>query len=150
MFEEFKASIKKMITGELNDPVVCPCCKVLHKVYKRGITGAMTNDLIRFYNEFGIGYGHLTGIKINGGGDFAKLRFWGLIDAAPENLEGFGGRTNGYWKVTEEGVRFIFGHCSIIKYQHVLNGRVVGESGSFVTVTDSLGNNFDYSELMAR
>lgn len=148
--DKFRTAIMKMVGLDTGEPVKCPMCDTYHKVYKRNVTSTMARELIAFYRVNRNRFGHITGINSRGG-DFAKLRLWGLIEQAPDSYAmPIGGKSNSYWRVTAYGYNFINGHTSIKKYKHVLNGTVVGDSGDHLTIHDCLGNRFNYDELMRR
>jgi hypothetical protein len=82
------------------------------------------------------------------GGDWAKLRLWDLIIPRP-GIRGDGSNRTGFYKLTPTGTAFA--QCQWQVPQHVLiyNQSVLGYEGPFVTITDVVGDEFDYDELMS-
>lgn len=142
---------KTYLRANFEEGLECPCCGQFVKLYKRRITSAQAIALIRFYNktlETGIEWHHVTefGEAAFRGGDFAKLRYWGLIE---ESFNHDGSKKNsGYWKITQRGIRFITGQRNITKYIHIYNDVVRGHSEEEVSIYQALGNKFNYEELI--
>jgi hypothetical protein len=132
------------------EPQVCPCCDQLVKVYRRNIAGSTAYDLIRFANGTSLGeerhIRHIT-MRSSGGGDFAKLLYWGLVEEAVNTSTNK--RTSGMWRITPKGYDFVLNKLAIPKYALVYNGKFLGFEGDSVTIEDCLGTNFNYRELMA-
>ncbi len=134
----------------------CPCCDRFIKVYRRALSSSMAQWLIYMYKRSALAkiplWLHVEkdfhGISTPSRGDYAKLRYWGLIEAMPE-VGGSRGRTNGYWRITKKGEEFVEGRITVPARIHLLDNRVVGWSPKTVTIQDVLGKKFDYNELMA-
>lgn len=126
----------------------CPCCGQMVKRYKRKLYGAMIERLARAYNRFGMAPFHLMR-DFNGEhpGDFAKLRYWGMIEEQANTNTNK--RTSGYWRVLPLGREFLAGRASVFSDADVLLGDLVGLSGTMVTVSDVMGETFNFKELMA-
>lgn len=132
--------------------VPCPCCGQMVKLYTRHIYARMALDLIDLYkldrnnpNQ----YFHITEIEGNrrsGGGDFAKLVYWGLVVEQKNDDETK--RTSGYWAITKKGRDFVNIKITVPKSVKIFDGKFFGYSEKHVTIRDSLGKKFDYSELM--
>ena len=87
---------------------------------------------------------------INGGGDYAKLRYWGLIERMPKEPEQ-DKRSSGMWRLTKIGRRFVYGQItvsSVCYYRHP-EGGVLGFETEQIGIEDALGKNFSYRSLMA-
>ena len=54
-------------------------------------------------------------IGYDGAGEFAMLRFWGLIEEH--------GKLK--WRITTKGVDFIFGRLSVQKYVYIYNNEIL-------------------------
>jgi len=150
----FKDSIEEAIEQSSKDPVVCPCCKHRHKVYKRTIDFSTALTLAYMYKAGGLVAVHVSKVQrkygnINSGGYFAQLRFWGLIEES-KNHDIKGGRQSGYWRVTEKGEQFVKGIIIIPKYVHVLRNECLGHSGDLISIVDCLPEDFDYKTMMER
>lgn len=132
-------------------PQTCPCCDQTVKLYKRTINSTTAYDLIHFEKRVADGeYMHIKHINTSaaGGGDFAKLRLWGLIEE--KFNESTGKRSSGYWRITQKGRDFVNAKVMVRKYALIYNGKFLGFDGGMVTIKDSLGKHFDYAELMSR
>lgn len=134
---EAKQELREAAKGEGDH---CPVCGQFAKVYKRSITSSMAYGLIQFYKAVGAKPGHVPTILNQRGGDFLKLRYWGLIQesGAP-----------GYWFVTPTGAAYVKGLTSAPQYAYVFDGRLLKLDGPFKSIAASLGKKFDYSELMS-
>ena len=91
-----------------------------------------------------------TSGAINGGGDYAKLRYWDLIEKSPKNPDPKK-RSSGLWKLTELGRDFAHNRTtvSVACYYGHPEGGVLGFEPEQVNIVDALGKYFDYEKLMA-
>ena len=135
-----------------NEPISkCHHCGANSKVYAYKI-GSYARVLIWmvFHDKEG-GYVHIpTSGAINGGGDYAKLRYWGLIEKSPKNPDPKK-RSSGLWRLTTTGRDFALNKTtinSICYYSHP-PGEVLGFEPDQVSIVDALGKHFDYSSLMS-
>lgn len=136
----------------------CPCCGQFGKVYKRKIHSGMAAILVLMYRYQSRGYTHvLTLVSATtspavaaaiGGGDFAKMRYWGLIEE--EHTVDSKGRkkANGLWRITGAGARFVEGAATVSRYAWVYNNGFLGFHGEQISIYDALGDKFSYAELM--
>ena len=134
----------------------CPCCGRFGKVYKRKLHSSMVAVLVLLNRFQNLGYTHVHTL-INATtspavaaairGDFAKLRYWGLIEEGHEVVRG-SHVSNGKWRITEAGVRFCEGSLTVQKYVWVYNSAHLGFHGEHISVYDALGDAFQYAELM--
>ena len=93
--------------------VECPCCHTRHnQIYKRSIY----KSLIKGLKALSVRSREITTSSI---GDFAKLRYWGLIKETEHE---------GVWTITDDGHAFLYGAISVPKYVFVQNNVVVGKS----------------------
>jgi hypothetical protein len=135
-----------------NEPISkCHHCGANSKVYAYKI-GSYARVLIwmAFHGKDGE-YVHIpTSGAINGGGDYAKLRYWGLIEKSPKNPDPKK-RSSGLWRLTTTGRDFALNKTtinSICYYSHP-PGEVLGFEPDQVSIVDALGKYFDYSSLMS-
>lgn len=152
---------KAEVLAGRDDGVACPCCGQYCKVYQRTLNSAMARFLIwlvleyehRWTDDHG---GHLW-ISVNdgpliqnrkGGGDFAKLRYWGLIEQMANDDDTK--RTSGYWRPTSIGIAFAHDRITVPKQVKLYLNDPIGFSEERVSIRDALGTKFDYQELMAR
>jgi hypothetical protein len=129
--------------------VECPCCKQNVKIYWRNIFASMVNALIKLLQNNGKNEFVHWQIYSSGSGDFAKLRYWGLIEE--EKTTRPDGGSAGFWKITNKGVNFLEGNVSIPKYAVVYNGELLClDDKETVTIKDIIGEQFNLRELMER
>lgn len=141
---------KRLYKGER-----CPCCNQMAKMYERKLYSSMAAALIYFYKSFDHSkFHHKSDLLKNkslattlGGGDFAKLALWGLIEEMPKR-ECEDKRTSGYWKITQKGIDFVQAKLQITSHVRIYDGKVFGFTGDKVLVSDCLGKRFSYAELM--
>ncbi len=132
----------------------CPCCSQLVKLYYRNLNSGMALGLITLYKIAPEGnFIHVptefTKRKINNSNtELSKLSYWGLIEEMPQQ-ENSESKTSGHWKITPNGISFVLGKIKLPKYVKVYNGKVLGfGEGETITITEALGNKFNYAELM--
>ena len=151
---------KSYVRTNVYDGVRCPCCEQYAKVYKRTVNSAMARLLIwlhrksqqeyRWYNihEFPLIQGR------RGGGDFAKLAYWGLVKSYDQEVENGTQSSSPYslgsgrWKIVPDGSDFVANTALIRKYANVYNGKLLGLSGDMIGISTCLGTHFSLEELM--
>jgi hypothetical protein len=67
--------------------------------------------------------------------DFAKLRYWELIEAAPAGAFGEGKSVAGRWRVTPRGMKFLNNMIRVPRAVRIYNGHFCG----FVDADDLVG-----------
>lgn len=88
---------------------------------------------------------------INGGGDYAKLRYWDLIESMPNIDEPRKTqRSSGMWRLTDAGHDFAIGDTTVsaICYYRQPEGGVLGFEPEQISIQEAVGKRFDYSRLM--
>jgi hypothetical protein len=129
---------RKILKDGYIDGVKCPCCEQWVKLYKRKITSSAAATLIDLYHQDNDA--HISRLEHHdGGGDFAKLVFWGLIKDK-----------RGLWRITNLGIDFVRRKATVQKFAMVLNGAVLGFEGPQVDIIHCLGSKFDYNELIGK
>lgn len=130
----------------------CPCCGRYMKVYNRRIHHEMARFLVwlvhRSYKQKG-GWVHVRNFPHSRSGDYAKLMYWDLIEPKP-HAESPTSRESGYWRPTEDGVRFARGLLAVPTYAQVFDNEVQGHAGPPVFIRHALGTRFDYDELVQK
>jgi hypothetical protein len=146
---------KALVNKYLEDGIKCPCCGQLCKMYKRTLNAQMARALIwlvfkfekekRWYNinEFPLIQGR------HGGGDFAKLSFWDLINEKKKDNTDGDKRTSGFWMPSQLGISFVNQESRVPRQVYLFDNKVYGWSYDTITIRDALGNKFSYHELMA-
>jgi len=138
------------VQSRMSRGVKCPCCDQYVKMYERKITAPAARDLIKLYNitdedEFH----HIDEFKTDKAGDFAKLRYWGLIE---ERLnEDSSKRCSGWWRITQCGIEFVDLTITVPRKVRIYNSEFHGyvDNSDRVGINDCLGTKFHYGDLMA-
>lgn len=145
-----------------DDGVRCPCCEQFAKVYRRHINDAMARALIEMFKVLGTSeeFMHMTSfaganaeqLRLWRGGDYAKLRYWGLIEEKPlDHAESADKRSSGFWRMTPRGVNFVLRRITVPKYVYLYDGLEVKVDGPNpdVDILDCLKKKFNYADLMS-
>ena len=126
---------------------ICPVCNRFTKVYRRQITSSMARFLIEFWKEWQDFDYHHVAKNYRRCGDYAKLHYWGLMEPRGDRPDAK--KTSGYWRITPDGLDFIRGDFIVPRFARVYDGHVLGYDGQDFTISDALGEGFNYEELMA-
>lgn len=78
--------------------------------------------------------------------DATQAKYWNLLEEAGTATGR--GRTDGRWRVTEDGVRFIRGQLAVPEYRVTQGGHLLRLEGDMVTIAEVVGSRFDYREHM--
>lgn len=143
------------LTERADEGADCPCCGQFVKVYKRKLYSTMAYSLLlieRFFASSDVSWLHVPDFLdgkgvVARGGDFAKLSFWGLLESG-EGPRHDGSSRNGMWRITPKGVDFVRGRIIVPKYIFLFNQQCLGFSEEQIHITEALGDDFDYRELM--
>lgn len=130
----------------------CKACDQRVKVYRRKLYDAQAIALMYLVilardqewvhvNELPILQGRL------GGGDFAKLEHYGLIEAQP-NEHPKAKRCSGFWRPTVRGIDFARGRVSVPVALFIYDGHVLGfDDSQTIGIREVLPEDFDYSDI---
>lgn len=139
---------------------ICPCCNRLARPYKPLIHTTMAKWLLTLYIAHRKAGNWLRYFKYDditvlcnfktGFGDYAKLRYWGLIEEMPKDPEDTSKPASGRWRITSDGKKFCEQTSQVPKYTKTWYNKALGHSGKYVTIIDCLGKNFNYTEYMNR
>lgn len=103
--------------------VECPCCGRQGRIYQRHFGPAALRAL-RVFEKVGV---EESGKKLrNICGDYAFLRFWGLVEKCGVSR----------WVLTLKGEEFLFGEISIPRTIVMFFGEVLSLKGSEIYVSD--------------
>jgi len=151
------ARAREILFDGYEDGSRCLLCNQYVKLYKRKLTSAMAYALIlldkknrREPNRWVHMEDYLKslpGIPSSIRGDFAKLRFWGLIVQQQGEREDKSDRV-GMYKITEKGIDFVHNRIKVSKQVFIYNNDVKGFSPGEINIRESLGQKFRYDELM--
>jgi hypothetical protein len=126
----------------------CPVCIQWAKVYRWRLYATAARFLVRLYRAGGTDtFVESKTVKVPGqGGDATRLRHWRLVEHEKERRPD-GGRS-GFWRVTERGERFVRGEIAVPKYAYTYDGRCLLLNGDPGTISDVLGESFDYADYV--
>ncbi len=149
----------------------CPCCQQFVKLYKRRLNASMAYVLILLYrydqrhggarNGTQDPWVHVPSYLVEASsanirraaairGDWAKLKYWGLIEELDTKRED-GSKRAGYYRITERGKGFVLGNFKVPPYIFLYNEKVLDRpvaADEWITIGEALGKKFDYTELM--
>jgi len=138
--------------------VFCPCCTQLVALSDQSVSSMMAKVLIILHRHFLTNPEwlhvptHLTEANKLGaavrGGDWAKLRYWGLLEVKPEKRAD-GSKRAGFYRMPEKGHQFARGEIQVPKTVRLFHNKFMGFGEGLVGVKDCLGEEFDYGQLMA-
>lgn len=126
---------KRFRNGDLS---LCPCCGQTVKKYARSIHGAMCAALK--YIAENPGTTSKKVLRFQGGGDYAKLVHWGLLEQSDADSS---------WRITDKGLQFLRGTHVVPKYVYIYNSIVFGRSEEQVDIYSCAGKDFSFEEIMA-
>jgi hypothetical protein len=140
------------VTKNRGEGCVCPCCGQIAKIYKRKLNNGMALELIALYKlsmaEQDTEYFHHTKFAKLTCGEISKLVYWGLTEEKPKSTEDNSIKTSGYWKITPNGKLFVENELSVQSHVYLYDAKLLGFSDERITIIESLGKKFSYSELM--
>lgn len=132
-------------------PVDCPTCGQRVQFYKRRLNASMAETLIKVYKltrSRPERTAHVDEFRPeNGNGDYAKLRFWGLLE--PLSRRNNEGNASGAWRITPYGELFVEGTAQAWSHMLVFNNQAYGYAkAEQVSIVEALGRPFDYKETV--
>lgn len=148
---------KDWLRARFEEGAECPCCTQLVKLYKRKLNSNMGAAMIALYQADLVHPKHWIHLKNyllqrkRYFSDAPALRHWQLIEEKPPDLDD-GKPRAGYYRITDLGRQFVMGQVSVIKHTYQYNKRLLRRDlpdNSTTTIQQSLGDKFDYAELMA-
>ncbi len=141
-------------TMEFPDPdkgYICPCCSQFVKRYHRKMNANMCVTLCLLVRKKRSGFVPIEEfMRVMGhqrSGDFSYLVHWGLLEKMTGKRPD-GSSKNGFYKITDKGVRFVKGEITVPQTLIIYNGKCEGFEGMQVDIKYGLGKRFDYAELM--
>lgn len=143
---------KLVSVAMMEDGCACPVCDQFVKAYRRSITVTMARWLIWLHGACESSDHPARWVDVRTspvrGGDYAKLRYWGLAENMPNDRPET--RNSGMWRTTARGARFVCRRAWAPRYLVIYNARVIEESAQTVCIVDSLREKYDYRDLMKR
>lgn len=141
--------MKRIADGE---QVRCPVCDQNCKMYKRKLNAMQAVFLCWLVRRWVANGGGWIDVpkeyprKI--GGEYGKLAHWKLAELKT-NDDDPSKRTSGLWRPTQKGIDFASETITVPKYVFLYNNELHSVSEEHTTIRESLGEKFDYSELMS-
>jgi len=139
----------------------CPTCGQRVQLYKRKINSGMALFLIGLYRldnrydkenpgelhrNFFSNKEVMREMNLSASSlDYSVMKHFGLIE--PRAAEG-GKKNSGYWRLTHKGLLFTRWKARTPKYVFLYNNKIQGLSEETTTIKESLGDKFDFQELM--
>ncbi len=137
--------------------VKCPCCGQLAKLYKRKVDKTMAKTLIwmvRSQQETGQEWYEFAELPESqhkkGGGNYAQLRYWRLLEKGKNQSTLLPDSHSGIWRPTQRGIDFAHNLLVIDKYALVYNNKCLGFEGEQVGISECLPEYFDFWEAWGR
>jgi hypothetical protein len=142
---------KEYLRENFDKGVSCPCCGQFVKLYKRKLTSSMAYGLILMSKTNGWVHleNYFKGLNIPSSirGDMSKLVYWQLLQKQIGKREDGSNRT-GMYKITDKGKMFVNGQIEVNSHVLLFNNKLQGFSNELINIKKSLGNKFNYNELM--
>lgn len=131
-----------MVMAHLFDGQECPVCSQWVEARGRRITPKLARQLIAMWKHAGVMVWFHYSDALDGSGtghpsDYAKLRYWGLIERE-KNVLGERGRV-GWWRITKLGVRYIKNEVALPEWALMYNRQFHGLRGAPRGIGDVLG-----------
>ncbi len=132
----------------------CASCSGNMKIYRHplGVTARVLIDMLPAEPDEWV---HVPSLKIDGyllrGGDYAKLRHFGLIEPHPTRPpEESGVKSSGMWRLTPHGRRWT--RNTTLAPSHYFNrvpgGFICVDGRNLISIVEALAKKFDYYALM--
>lgn len=141
---------KDWLRKRLKEGADCPVCNQRVQMYRRKINSGMARALIQIYRHAGTEWTRVQDIPdAPRGGDYGKLRFWGLLEPRGDDAED--GNSAGYWRITDAGEAFVLGRLNVPSHVGTYNNRgyqLNDDEFTNIDIRAALGNKFDYDELL--
>ena len=140
---------KAWLRDRIYDGADCPVCTQRVQLYRRKLNAGMAKALIQIYRHAGTEWTRVQDIPSGPkGGDYAKLRFWGLLEPRGDVSED--GNSAGWWRVTDKGRAFVLDQAVVPSHVGTYNNKTypLRDPVTLITVREALGERFKYDELM--
>lgn len=167
-FDQQGASLedaKKWLRARFGKGATCPCCNQFVKLYKRPFSKSIAFVLLliaRYYRRYDVQpteWLHVPSYLVEAvasnprraaavRGDWAKLKFWGLLEEKPD-VRADGSPRVGYWRMTPLGQQFVNREVKVPSHVYIYNGsplQIAVEEQ--ITIDDALSTEFSYDEIM--
>ena len=155
---------KKWLRLRFGKGATCPCCNQFVKLYKRPFSKSMAYVLLLVASYFRgdpvdewLHIPSFVAEMVSDNprraaavrGDWAKLKFWGLLEEKPD-VRDDGSPRVGYWKLTPLGKQFVARQVKVPSHVYLYNGEPLQRTvETMITIDDALGTEFSYDEIMS-
>ena len=164
--DENKTTLKEAkawLRERLDDGAKCPCCTQRAQTYKRKLNSGMAASLLAIYQRTKQlqpkdGWLHIPKdfvgadkklATVLGNREYARLRYWGLLEQFGGPNEDADTRFSGKWRLTKLGEEFVLGEVDVPELMVLYDGRLMKKSTEKTDIRKALGSRFNYDELMA-
>jgi len=156
---------KKWLRARFGKGATCPCCNQFVKLYKRSLSKSSAYVLLliaRYYRRVEVRSddwlhvpSYIAEVAVGNPrraaavrGDWAKMKFWGLIEEKPGTRDDGSPRV-GYWRLTPLGRQFVNREVKVPSHIYIYNGQPLQRSvEEQITIDDALTTEFSYAEIM--
>ncbi len=147
-----RAYVRDNIDGSRG--IICPCCWLLAKRYKRPFHSGMALGLIVLYQlsqktewvDVNDIYRLRPGKSV-GPSNFPSLRHWGMAEPKTPDPD-IDEKASGLWRILGFGIDFVEEKASARNHIVMYGPKCQGTGGKLITIHDALGKKFSYKELM--
>lgn len=160
--DRLKAMLDRVVATGHHEQTRCACCDQDVAAYRRTITSEMARALcviVRaslppgWHPSHTVASNLLSWVSIRTvpvrGGDYAKLRYWGLLEQLPPAEKDPNQRDSAYWRPTATGLQFALGGMRVPKSLYVYNGWTRPDPrADQIDIRDALREKFDWYKLM--
>jgi hypothetical protein len=143
---------------------ICPVCRQLVRMIEKELSPSMAYVLILMYRHFQTASDWLDmaqyisnmvaiGSEVKGG-EWSKLKYWQLIVERPPEKKSIVNpkppvKTQGMYKLTDLGTRFVLGKIKVPRSIWLYNGKVIEVHKKSVSIQECLGKEYNYEALLA-
>jgi len=151
LFESLLEARERLEIGKVGG-MLCPCCGQYAKIYNRKLNSAMAYGLILvdkyFRGKYADEWLHIEKFLVGRtrATDFYKLVGWDLIEHKPALVNE---KYSGYWKITQLGKDFVSNAIRVPAKIQFWNNQAIDKSDKTTSIIESLGEKFNYFELMS-
>lgn len=156
---------KRWLRARFGKGAPCPACNQFVKCYRRPMNKSMAFVLLliaRYYRRYDVKPeewlhvpSYIAEVVASNPrraaavrGDWAKLKYWGLIEEKPETRADGSPRV-GYWRLTQLGRQFVNREVKVPSHIFVYNGEALERAvEERISIDDALTTDFNYSEIM--
>jgi hypothetical protein len=142
---------KEYVSSRIDEGVECPCCGKYTRQYRRRFNASMARSLL-WLIESAEGQSRWVDVPNEAPtwlvrtNQLPTVRWWGLIERKPN--EDKTQKHSGFWRPTDDGLRWVIQGLTIPAKVVTYNGAVTGYEGERITFEDALGAPFNYNETM--